>query len=113
MTKFDLQYAVLDEDGNVVPATMLEWSTWSQANRVHRVIEQTFLEGNIKVSTVFLGLNHGWEPGKPHWFETMIFGPENTDEMDYCERFATLKEARAGHQSAIVWAKENASKPSE
>jgi len=30
-------------------------------------------EISVRFSTVFLELNHGWAPGKPLWYETMVF----------------------------------------
>lgn len=51
----------------------------------------------IKISTVFLGIDHGYG-GKPHWFETMIFGGGHDG---YLERYATWDEAEVGHQKAL------------
>lgn len=59
--------------------------------------------GNVRVSTVFLGLNHQWNPnGPPLIFETMIFGGPHDD---YMERYTTIEEARAGHAKAVELAK--------
>lgn len=115
------EYALLDESGNVIPATLLEWARWMEGNR-HRVIEQIELPGDIKVSTVFLGLDHQYAlHGPPLWFETMVFGPERTEyskllgrdwtyrpELGYCERYTTLQQAKAGHDEAVQWAITNA-----
>lgn len=53
--------------------------------------------GDVTVSTVWLGMDHGWGKGKPIIFETMIFGGEHDQ---YQERYSTQKEAVAGHEKA-------------
>ena len=59
------------------------------------------------VSTVWLGLNHSFEPGPPLIFETMVFaaGPDgevvNWSE-EYVNRYATRAEAEAGHRRAVA-----------
>jgi hypothetical protein len=109
--KLGMRYAVLTEDGAVMECDLVTWGRWLELNRSHRIIAQEQLPGGYFLSTVFLGLNHGY--GKnPLWFETMIFekptgekslitgkeqklGPEL-----FCERYTTLAQALAGHQSA-------------
>jgi len=51
----------------------------------------------VRVSTVFLGLNHGFG-GKPLWFETMVFGGKLDQEQD---RYETWDEAVAGHEAMV------------
>jgi hypothetical protein len=53
--------------------------------------------GDVRISTVFLGLDHGIYEDKPMLFETMIFGGEYDD---YQERYSTWEEAEEGHQRA-------------
>ena len=56
--------------------------------------------GDSRVSTVWLGLNHEFRPGRPPLiFETMIFGGEYGD---YCERYATEAGAVAGHAAVVA-----------
>ena len=52
----------------------------------------------IKVSTVFLVVDHAWEGG-PLLFETMIFGGEH-DEYQW--RYSTWDEAVVGHEAACL-----------
>ena len=51
------------------------------------------------VSTVWLGVDHGWSgDGKPIIFETMVF-PGRNDLSDICmERYSTEEEAIEGHK---------------
>lgn len=49
----------------------------------------------IRISTVFLGLDHQYGSGPPILWETMVFG----GVLDgFQERYATKAEALAGHQ---------------
>ena len=55
--------------------------------------------GYAKVSTVWLGLNHAFDPlQSPLIFETMIFGGEFDGET---WRYSTEKEALEGHANAL------------
>lgn len=54
--------------------------------------------GEIEISTVFLGINHGYF-GEPQWFETMVFGGPLDQHQD---RYATYEEAEAGHALMVA-----------
>ena len=84
------------EGHKVVPCyDLIEWATWLEtADRF--VGEHVFKD--IRVSTVFLGLDFGFPPGGPiHVFETIISGGHYNG---YCDRYSTWEEAEAGHQAA-------------
>jgi len=105
---------ILDGKNPVVCENILEWA--KQMGSDNRIVEQSQF-GDVKVSTVFLGLDHsfggeeplnkqfdendpfGEEVGyiKPILFETMIFGGENDQ---YQERYSTWDEAVEGHKKA-------------
>jgi hypothetical protein len=56
--------------------------------------------GDAEVSTVWLGLNHEFMPGRPPLiFETMIFGG---DYGDYCRRYSTEAAAVEGHAEVVA-----------
>ena len=61
-----------------------------------RVKETLF--GDIRVSTVFLGLDHAYGSGPPMLFETMIFGGEHDE---YQERYSIYEEAEKGHEKVV------------
>jgi len=64
-------------------ASLKEWAEWfEKSNR--RVA--TVIKDGVRVSTVFLGLDHRYGEGPPQLFETMIFGGEH-DEFQ--ERYET------------------------
>jgi len=54
--------------------------------------------GDTRISTVWLGLDHGWTAAPPLIFETMVF--RNGDSIDM-ERYATEAEARLGHDRMV------------
>lgn len=61
--------------------------------------------GPYQVSTVFLGIDHGYSSeGPPILFETMIFGKDSSGEFQY--RYSTEEEAREGHNLAVTRLKE-------
>jgi hypothetical protein len=60
--------------------------------------------GALRVSTVFLGLDHNFDKiGPPVVFETMIFSRSEWSE-EYCERYSSWDAAVAGHRRAVFWA---------
>lgn len=66
-------------------------------NREYKRVAYDELPGDVKVSTVWLGLDHGFA-GKPLIFETMVFGGPLAEEQ---ERYSTLTEAMAGHAAML------------
>ena len=88
--KFGL-YKLVGKDP--VPVELKDWSCERLA-----IVERTEI-GNVKVSTVFLGIDHSFGAGsKPVLFETMIFGGKYDQ---YQVRYHTWDEARKGHQVAV------------
>jgi hypothetical protein len=83
-------YGRVDENKNVVPA---EPGTTSN-DRI-----AIYYHGDMFVSTVFLGVNHGFDE-EDLWFETMVFQKDNWEEL-YCERYATWDAAERGHQDVV------------
>lgn len=91
-------YYYLDNNFNVVKARSTEeWMEhWDILER--RVAEHQI--GAYRISTVFLGLNHG-HYGKPLFFETMVFDEDHKDV--YMERYTTWDEATAGHNRIVEY----------
>lgn len=66
--------------------------------------------GPYEVSTVWLGLDHGWTPGgAPLIFETMVFTAAAWNDPDGgvgpdldCLRYSTEAEALAGHAATLL-----------
>lgn len=102
MTGRRLQTYVIGPDHEVRPASMEEWAR--QFGLERHVADQRFGHegiGEIRISTVFLGLDHrNFGDGPPLVFETMIFG--GGDELDgYTARSSTWAEALVEHRKAV------------
>ena len=68
-------------------------------NRVYRRVAITKIDKEATVSTVWLGINHGFSKSKPLIFETM----SNEDgEWVECRRYRTEQEALAGHNEVVA-----------
>lgn len=106
-----------------VKATSAEFMEWS-SDIENKIVQQTVI-GDYRVSTVFLGLDHSFNPmaTAPLIFETMIFKEEgfgkrtltdilnevksspSEDENEfehYQERYFTWEEAEKGHHRACA-----------
>jgi hypothetical protein len=108
---------ILDDEHHVVPAGPLTWARWLEDNRYRRVVEQTETKF-YWVSTVFLGLDHGFgRNGPPVVFETMtferdrrvkaVFGRlmpvlEEADDIDFgFNRYTSWDDALTGHRAIV------------
>lgn len=91
-------YYIRNPDGTIVETLdVLAWAKYFE--REDRIIKSHWF-GDIHVSTVFLGLDHGFSlsDDPPLLFETMIFRGQ-LDE--YQDRYATEAEAIKGHRAAL------------
>ena len=91
-------YYVLDDSGAPLAVDdVLVWAKWFET--ADRVLARDDI-GAAHVSTVFLGIDHGFGRGAPILWETMIF--ENGGALDQeCWRYASRAEALAGHAAAL------------
>lgn len=97
-------YYVLNANGDPEPCgSVVEWAEWFEKG--NRVIGADFLPGDVRVSTVFLGLDHAFGGATPVLFETMVFGGPLDQEQ---ERYHTRTEAVAGHAAMVGRVKESA-----
>lgn len=96
-------YAILDGRKVVPVKDVMEMAPWYEepSNRIVRQVNLS-RRHHIRVSTVFLAINHGF--GKRDlWFETMIFG----GGVDgYQMRYETWDEAERGHERAVFRARQ-------
>jgi len=79
-----------------IQVELMEWAEWFE--KADRHVNLTKLSNDIKVSTVFLGIDHCFDGSIPILFETMIFGGKHDE---YCERYATWEQAEKGHEKAV------------
>jgi hypothetical protein len=89
-------YYILQNKEAIPVEDILEWAKWFK--KADRHVRQDTI-GKVRISTVFLGLDHQWNPnGLPLLFETMIFGGEH-DEDQF--GYTTWEEAERGHEQAL------------
>jgi hypothetical protein len=100
---------ILQDDGTItVEPDLLTWAKWFETAKRHLVLDE--LAEGVRVSTVFLGIDHNFSPGGPPiLFETMIFGGEHDQFQD---RYETREEALEGHKKALALAKGETEVPS-
>jgi hypothetical protein len=100
---------ILDDNNNVIPEPdTLKWGMWFEKSRKQRIVAQETI-GDSYVSTVFLGLDHNWEPsGSPVLWETLVFGGPMDEEMDRCS--GSREQAEAMHARMIQRVKEKLGK---
>jgi hypothetical protein len=55
-----------------------------------------------RVSTVWLGLDHGFDNSDPVIFETMVFADGDTAADEWMRRYSTEKEALEGHAEIVT-----------
>lgn len=83
------------EGKNVIRADFMTWAKWFET--ADRNVAKTMVR-DIRVSTVFLGLDHQFVDGPPMIFETLVFGGSLDQEMD---RYSTWDDAEKGHDAMV------------
>lgn len=87
-------------DGGVRPATMEEVEQFRQDNQQGHVV--AYEEGEaLRVSTVFLFLDHNFMGGQPILYESMVFPLDDYANQD-SRRYHTREEALAGHSELVA-----------
>ena len=81
------------KDKEIIEANLMDWALWFETADRHVAKDEV---GEVRISTVFLGLDHSFLGGSPLFFETMVFGGKLDQEM---ERYSTWQEAEAGHEA--------------
>lgn len=85
---------ILNEKGEpVAEPNLFAWAKWMEKRERH--VADEVING-IRISTVFLGLNHNYGEGAPILWETMLFCDGELDnEMDRCS--GSREQAEAMH----------------
>lgn len=89
------EYFILDGHEVKPAADVVEWAQWFET--AQRQLGD-YMREDIRVSTVFLGIDHRFGEGPPLIFETMVFGGPLDGETD---RYSTYDEAEAGHGEMV------------
>ena len=85
---------ILEDKKAVECDDIVKWATWFGS--ADRIVKKTMI-GDVKISTVFLGIDHSFGDGDVELFETMIFGGKHDEWMD---RYSTWTDAEKGHELA-------------
>lgn len=90
-------YYVLDENNEPVKETDTnKFCRWIEDKKNRRIAYTKV--GSKAVSTVFLGIDHGFDGGPPVLFETMVFGGKFNE---YMKRYCTYNGALEGHDETV------------
>lgn len=95
-----IDWYILDANKNPVKSTPEGFTDWCgpMSRYDKKRVAWTDVADGVSVSTVFLGLDHGFDSDKPVLFETMVFGGPLDQEQ---ERFCTWAEAVDGHERVV------------
>ncbi len=83
----------------------MKWATWFEDFTNRRVANDTFeVNGErVRVSTVFLALDHAFNESSPILWETMVFGGKHDEEQDRCG--GNREQAETMHAAMVAKAK--------
>lgn len=93
-----MAWYILDENNKPIRSTIVDCGEWLQKNPERKAVKQEYV-GDVRISTVFLGLDHAWNSDIPVLWETMIFGGEHDQYMD---RYTSYEDALEGHKLALT-----------
>lgn len=89
---------ILNQSRQIIPCEdLFEWGKWLETADRH-VAQTELKDRKIKISTVFLGLDHSFGSGEPLLFETMIFGGMHDGHQTRC---STWEQAEIMHKEAV------------
>jgi len=100
ISRLEEVFYILDDEHHIQRATGVQvWDTWMQ-NFNNRIVAQTDINDDLRVSTVFIGINLQSDPDKPPvLFETMIH--EAHHGFYHASRYETYEQAQQGHQQIV------------
>ena len=80
MKKLTDLYWIMNSRGVAEPISdLLRWAKWMETHRKEWHLEDKV--GSLRISTIFLGLDHNWGNGDPILWETMIFDEDRPVEV--------------------------------
>lgn len=104
----DSKWYILNEKKQPIKTPMIEANKWMQANNgANKKVAYDEI-GEIRISTVFLSLDHNHSNGGPPvLWETMVFGilDEDGNEDEKQERYTSHEAALEGHNRWLEWVK--------
>jgi len=92
------EHWILDAKGRPKQVDLLTWAKWFGQHE-NRVVRQETIAQN-RVSTIFLGIDHGWVvDGPPILWETMTFGAKLDNWQMRCA--GSKEQAEAMHEKMV------------
>jgi hypothetical protein len=91
------RYILTPEGNPVAEPDLLRWAAWYET--AQRKVADTRV-GEVRISTVFLGLDHQFDEGTPILWETMVFGGTLNEEQDRCG--GSREQAEAMHAAMVA-----------
>jgi hypothetical protein len=93
---------ILDGHTPIKCTDTLLWAEWFKVTDRHVAeTDVPTLDGLVRVSTVFLGVDHAFAGGPPILFESMCFNDGGAFENE-CERYERWEEAERGHADMVA-----------
>jgi len=89
------KHYILGKNHELIETDLMTWAKNLETG--DRIVKQENI-GDVRVSTVFLGIDHNFGEGEPLLFETMIFGGEHDQYQDRC---FTWEQAEEMHKKAV------------
>jgi len=97
-------YILNEQREPVLTDDVVLWGKWMEKEKNRRVGETFMQNDKVHISTVFLGLDHGFmQGGEPVVFETMVFGGAYNQHQERCN---TWGEAAAMHERVCEMVRE-------
>lgn len=92
-------YWILDENRVPKQVDLFTWAIWFE--KTDRIVRQEWV-GDIRISTVFMGIDHNWsDKGPPILWETMAFSNRKNMHL-YRNRCAgSWEQAEAMHEVVV------------
>lgn len=82
------------------PISALRWGELAQ-DPDYRILGETRV-ADVRVSTIWLGIDLGLRDGPPQIFESMIFWDDDSLHSLCCRRYTTEATAIAGHDQLVA-----------
>lgn len=92
---YSILYILSDDGTPIVASSVQEWGRWFETHDRRVAYDRL---PTCDISTVFLGLDHGWGEGPPVLWETMVFGGKLDGEQ---RRYTSMSDALAGHREVV------------
>lgn len=94
-------YWILDDDGTPREVDLRTWGRWMETS-ARQIADDTV--GDVRISTVFLGIDHAHGGGPPVLWETKVFGGALDQEQ---ERYTSREAALRGHAAMVARVRES------